>query len=162
MKSERRRDLLRILQSGLTASQDEIVARLNDAGHSVTQGTVSRDLKEIGALKLRTPTGVGYRLPDDALGVGGLDIGSQNFIAVLGQFVIDVAPAASIVVLKTVPGYASAVGRALDLAGMEDVVGTIAGDDTVFVAAPSNEKAEELASNWLGAHSTNEGMEVGA
>ncbi|MEA2498696.1 MAG: transcriptional regulator of arginine metabolism [Actinomycetota bacterium] len=162
MKSERRRDLLRILQVGRTASQEEIVSRLNDAGHSVTQGTVSRDLKEIGALKLRTPTGVGYRLPDDALGVGGLDIGKKNFEGVLTQFVIDVLPAASIVVLKTVPGYASAVGRALDLAGIEDVVGTIAGDDTVFVAAPSAKSATKLASSWLETDGSNETMEVGA
>jgi transcriptional regulator of arginine metabolism len=162
MKSERRRDLLRILRSGRTSSQEEIAAELTAAGHAVTQATVSRDLKEIGALKLRTATGVAYRLPDETLGVGGLDIGQRNFDSVLGQFVIDVTPAASIVVLRTVPGYASAVGRALDLAGIDDVVGTIAGDDTVFVATRSPAQAASLTESWLASDDVNHDMEVGA
>lgn len=162
MKSERRRDLLRILQSGKASSQDEIVAALHSAGHDVTQATVSRDLREVGALKLRTPTGVAYRLPDDAFAVGTLDVGSSNFEAVLGQFVIDVVPAASIVVLRTVPGYANAVGRALDLAGIKEVVGTVAGDDTVFAATHSADQAREVAFRWLGSADVPKVMEVGA
>jgi transcriptional regulator of arginine metabolism len=161
MKSERRRDLLRILRSGRTSSQDEIAQSLRDLGHEVTQATVSRDLREVGALKLRTPGGVAYRLPDDAFAVGSLDVGTRNFETALTQFVIDAVPAASIVVLRTVPGYASAVGRALDQAGLADVVGTIAGDDTVFVATDSDEKAEELAGSWLSSGRSMESMEVG-
>jgi transcriptional regulator of arginine metabolism len=159
MKSERRRDLLRILRSGDASRQDEIVDALKEAGHQVTQATISRDLREIGALKLRTPEGVAYRLPDDAL--GAIDVGARNLQAALDQFVIDIVPAASIVVLRTVPGYSSAVGRALDLAGVKEVVGTIAGDDTVFVACSSNEDAIDLSRRWL---ATGEAkvMEVGA
>ncbi|MEA2461517.1 MAG: transcriptional regulator of arginine metabolism [Actinomycetota bacterium] len=159
MKSERRRDLLKILQSGGASRQDEIVAALKSAGHKVTQATVSRDLREIGALKLRTPTGVAYRLPDDT--IGAVDVGARNLQSALDQFVIDIVPAASMVVLRTVPGYSSAVGRAIDLAGVKEVAGTIAGDDTVFVACRSEEDANELSRRWL-ASGDAKIMEVGA
>jgi transcriptional regulator of arginine metabolism len=150
------------LQSGKASSQDEIVAALHSAGHDVTQATVSRDLREVGAMKLRTSTGVAYRLPDDAFAAGAQDPGARNFRSVLDQFVIDLIPAGSLVVIRTVPGYANAVGRALDLAGVDEVVGTVAGDDTVFAATHGEKEAKEVASRWLESSGVAKIMEVGA
>src|SRR5918996_1501204 len=61
----RRRDLTRILREGKVSSQADIVAKLRAAGHEVTQATISRDLQELGALKIRAAGGFGYRLPDE-------------------------------------------------------------------------------------------------
>ena len=147
MKSQRRRDLLRILHEGRASSQDEIVAALRAAGHDVTQATVSRDLGSVGALKVRSETGYVYRLGDEVPRNGG-DLVTRTLMKTLDEFAIDVVPAAGLVVVRTAPGHASAVARAIDLAGVDEVVGTIAGDDTIFVATPDAEAAAALAARW--------------
>ncbi|HEV2756332.1 MAG TPA: arginine repressor [Actinomycetota bacterium] len=154
MRSERRRTLLRILREGHAATQQELVAALRDAGHDVTQATVSRDLHEIGAVKVRTGDEVAYRFPDD---VARLRTPRRDPIAELLEFAIDVEDAGTLVVVKTLPGHASAVARALDLTGLPEVRGTIAGDDTVFVAAPDAGTAAALAASWFHTRSPSTG-----
>lgn len=150
MRSQRRRDLLKVLQEGRASNQAEIVSALRSAGHDVTQATVSRDLRELGAMKLRSGDDFVYRLPDDApRGMNG-DLVARNLRSTLDEFVIEISAAASLVVLQTAPGHAPAVARAVDLAGLEEVVGTVAGDDTIFVATSSNEAARRIADAWLG------------
>ena len=157
MRADRRRDLLRILHDGKASSQLDIVEELRLAGHDVTQATVSRDLREVGATKVRINGSIAYRLADEIPHGQGGDLVARNLDRNLAEFAIDIAPAANIVVVKTAPGHASAVGRAIDMAGLKEVVGTVAGDDTIFVATPSDEVASELASTWLG---KTEGTEV--
>ena len=152
MKSQRRRDLLRILHSGHAARQQDIVSALRDAGHDVTQATVSRDLQELGATKVRSNGGFVYKLPDDLPRAGG-DLMLRSLQKLLDEFAIGVHTAASIVVVQTAPGHASAVARAIDLAGIDEVLGTIAGDDTIFVATNGNETAMALADDWTNHHS---------
>lgn len=148
MKSRRRRDLLKILHEGLASSQLDIVRALQDAGHEVTQATVSRDLQHVGATKVRQNGGFVYRLPDE-LPHGGGDLVARNLRTTLQEFAISIQPAGSIVIVKTAPGHASAVARSIDLAGLEDVAGTIAGDDSIFVATAGAPGAEALTQRWL-------------
>lgn len=148
MRLERRRDLIRILREGGASSQKEIVAALRRAGHEVTQATVSRDLREVGASKVRAEDGFVYRLTDDVGRSWNGDLVARNLERSLNEFAIEVKLAHSIVVVTTAPGHASAVARAIDLAGLDSVVGTVAGDDTIFVATQSPESARRLGATW--------------
>lgn len=145
MRLERRRDLMRILQEGRAPSQQAIVERLRALGHDVTQATVSRDLKELGAVKLRSGGALVYRLPDQVPRSPGGDLLARGLRRTLDEFAVDVRPAGSLVVIATAPGHAAAVARAIDLAPPEGVVGTVAGDDTIFVATPDPATAQRLA-----------------
>jgi transcriptional regulator of arginine metabolism len=148
MRPDRRRDLLRILREGGASSQKEIVDALRRSGHEVTQATVSRDLREVGAMKVRSGDGFAYKLADDVPHSLNGDLVSRNLAQSLADFALDVRVAHSIVVLTTAPGHASAVARAIDLAGPNPVVGTIAGDDTIFVATSDPDTASALATAW--------------
>lgn len=148
MKSQRRRDLLKILHEGRASSQLDIVRALQDAGHEVTQATVSRDLQDLGATKVRQNGGFVYRLSDE-IPHGGGDLVARNLRGTLQEFAISIQPAGSIAIVTTAPGHASAVARSIDLAGLEDVAGTIAGDDTIFVATADPSTAEALTQRWL-------------
>lgn len=147
MRSNRRRDLLKILHEGRASSQEEIVDFLRELGHDVTQATVSRDLREVDAMKVRDGDQWVYRLSDD-LPHGRGDLVARRLERTLDEFVIDALPAASLVVLTTAPGHAAAVARAIDQAGVDGVIGTVAGDDTIFVATPGARAASALASRW--------------
>jgi len=148
MKSQRRKDLMRILHDGLAARQQDIVQALRSAGHEVTQATVSRDLQELGATKVRSNGGFVYKLPDELPHVRCGDLMARNLQKTLDEFAIGIHPAASLVVVNTAPGHASAVARAIDLAGLDEVLGSVAGDDTIFVATGSAEAATGLAERW--------------
>lgn len=157
MKRQRRRDLMRILHDGTATSQQDIVTALQQAGHEVTQATVSRDLQEVGAVKVRIGDRSVYALPDDLPRGANADLITRSLASTLSEFAIAIDKAAALVVVRTAPGHAAAVARAIDLAVLKDVIGTVAGDDTIFVATPSQTNAERLAAKWLDAA---EGMEV--
>lgn len=149
MRSARRRDLLQILRSGSAATQQDFVRALRDRGHDVTQATVSRDLRELGAMKVRTSDGFAYMLPDDVQRAPIDDLRDRRLEQFLRDFAVDVRTAGILVIVITPPGSANVVARAIDQAGLDDVVGTIAGDDTIFVATPSEMVASTLAQRWL-------------
>lgn len=150
MRSERKRDLLRILHSGKASSQKDIVDGLRAAGHEVTQATVSRDLREVGATKIRSGEDFVYMLPDELGRTHGSDLMIRNLERTLEEFSLDVRTAHSLVIVLTAPGHGSAVARAIDLAGLDEVVGTVAGDDTIFAATSSPDQAVTLAAKWSG------------
>ena len=135
MNRARRLDTLtRILRDRPAATQAELAEALRQAGVRVTQATVSRDLAAIGAV--RGPGG--YRLdggrPGAAPGVGGA---GERLGAAIRQHVVSIERAASLVVVRTIPGHASVVASALDAAMPAGMVGCVAGDDTVMIAAVS-------------------------
>ena len=154
MRAERRKDLLRILHEGRATSQREIVRRLRAAGHMVTQATVSRDLKEFGATKVRANGTYAYRLPDEIPHSVGGDLMARNLERTLREFALEIRRAGSIVVVVTAPGHAAAVARAIDLAGVPEVVGTVAGDDTIFTATSDASTADTLVAKWTRAGRT--------
>jgi transcriptional regulator of arginine metabolism len=128
-KQQRQRLIADWLRQHRIGSQEELVARLDLAGVSATQATVSRDLDELGAVRVRGGGAMHYRLPEqlESASAGRLD-------ALLADWVTDIVTAGNLVVLRTPPGSANLVANALDAAGLEEVAGTIAGDDTIFVA----------------------------
>lgn len=148
MKAQRRRDLVKILREGKASSQQDIVNGLRSAGHDVTQATVSRDLQDVGATKVRVNGSFYYRLSDE-LPRGSGDLVARNLMRTLDEFAVAIRQAASMVIVITAPGHASAVARAIDLAGLDEVAGTIAGDDTIFVATNSDADAQALAETWI-------------
>lgn len=148
MRSERRRALLRILREGDAATQQQLVDALRAEGFDVTQATVSRDLHELRAVKVRTGSEVSYRFPEDVPRLRGRH---EDVAEELAEFAIDVKEAGTIVVVVTLPGHASAVARAIDLANVPAALGTIAGDDTIFVATPDTGTAHDLAAEWKAA-----------
>jgi transcriptional regulator of arginine metabolism len=154
VRSNRRRDLMRILHEGRASSQQEIVGALQAAGHDVTQATVSRDLRHLGALKVRAGKSFVYRLADNVPRAGRGDLVLPALRETLEEFAVDITPASSLVVILTAPGHAAAVARAIDLSGVDDVAGTVAGDDTIFVATASPSAAQALANKWRNSNYT--------
>ena len=132
-KPQRQHRIARLLETRAVTSQAQLVALLSEDGVEATQTTVSRDLEELGALKVRVAGGeTVYALPE--LPVKQVAPG-DHLRRVLGEWVVEVAHSANVVVLRTPPGSAHVVGSALDRSGFEGVIGTVAGDDTVLVVA---------------------------
>jgi len=124
------------------ASQHEIQERLSELGHRATQSTISRDLEELGLVRIRDGDGrLRYGRPSDTAALGA----AARLRALLAEFLISVAASGNLVVLKTTPGAANAVGETLDRAGVEGVLGTIAGDDTLLVVAADGTRGKALA-----------------
>lgn len=143
-KHRRQHLVVRLLADNEISSQEQLVELLDREGITATQATVSRDLEDIGALKVRVP-GVDRlvyavpELPKDQ--VAPVD----HLRRVLGEWVVEIAVSGNLVVLRTPPGSAHVVASALDRAGLEGVVGTVAGDDTVLVVAAEQLGGEALS-----------------
>jgi transcriptional regulator of arginine metabolism len=130
-KPQRQHRILRILEDQPISSQAQLVQLLESEGVVATQATVSRDLEELGAVKVRIPGGAtAYAIPEHGRDRAGSD---DHLRRVMSDFVLDVAHSANIVVLRTPPGSAHVVASALDRASLGDVLGTVAGDDTMLV-----------------------------
>jgi transcriptional regulator of arginine metabolism len=131
-KPQRQHRILRILEQQPVSSQAQLVQLLEAEGVVATQATVSRDLEELGAVKVRIPGGtLAYAIPDYTRGERAAS--DDHLKRLLGEFVLEVAHSANLVVLRTPPGSAHVVGSALDRAGLPDLLGTVAGDDTLFL-----------------------------
>jgi transcriptional regulator of arginine metabolism len=132
-KQQRQHRITRLLETRAVGSQTHLVDLLAGEGIEATQATVSRDLDELGAVKVRMPGGeTAYALPE----LPSQQVAPEDHLRrVLGEWVVDVASSANLVVLRTPPGSAHVVGSALDRSGMVGVIGTVAGDDTVLVIA---------------------------
>ncbi|MBV8686557.1 MAG: arginine repressor [Alphaproteobacteria bacterium] len=127
----RQRVIADLLRGEAIASQEEVTERLSAAGFSVTQATVSRDLDQLGAVKVKKGGSLRYMLPDE---IGDTDWAAGRLGRVLVQWVQSIEPAGPLLVLRTPPGSAHIVGLAFDQAKLSEVAGTISGDDTLFVA----------------------------
>jgi transcriptional regulator of arginine metabolism len=125
--------LRKLLQEGTLSTQEDLCVKLEKLEFSVTQSTVSRDLRKLGAVKMIDTDGrTVYRLPDD--------VGVSAPIAAPGslrEMIMEIQNNGSIIVIHTTPGSASLVARHLDLVRPGGILGTIAGDDTIFVAPAS-------------------------
>ncbi len=138
----RRRDAVtRILRAGRVSTQEEILDGLRREGFRVTQATLSRDLARLSARRVSRPDGVRYEVGDGA---------PSTAAAAVSGLVTEVATNGSLVVIRTAPGSAPAVARAIDLARLPGVLGTIAGDDTVFVAPSRGRGAGALSGRLAG------------
>jgi transcriptional regulator of arginine metabolism len=127
-------------------SQTELAVLLAKEGIEVTQATLSRDLDELGAVKLRGVDGGApvYVIPEDGSPVRAVASGTARLARVLSELLVSAEASANLVVLRTPPGAAHFVASALDRAALVDVVGTIAGDDTIVVVAREPRTGEHL------------------
>ena len=143
-KPQRQHRIARLLEEQAISSQGQIVEMLASEGVVATQATVSRDLEDLGAVKVRIPGGAtAYAVPEHSKDAASPD---DHLRRVMGEFVVDVAHSANLVVLRTSPGSAHVIGSALDRSGLPDVLGTVAGDDTVLVVCSEPSGGEQVAS----------------
>ena len=139
--------IVAILSSRSVHSQGELAACLADDGIEVTQATLSRDLEELGAVKLRGADGGGgvYVVPEDGSPVRAVSGGTDRLHRLLGELLVSCDASANLAVLRTPPGAAHYLASAIDRAVLPEVVGTIAGDDTIFVVAREPMTGAQLA-----------------
>lgn len=133
-KPQRQHRIARLLEEQVISSQVQLVELLATEGMALTQATVSRDLEELGAVKVRIPGGqMAYAIPELAKD----RVAPEEVLKkVLGEYLVEVTHSANLAVLRTPPGSAHVVASALDRAGLSEVLGTVAGDDTVLVVCP--------------------------
>lgn len=137
-REQRLRALADLVRGGGIASQEDATVRLAEQGLAVTQATVSRDLDQIGAFKVKRDGATVYALPESS-GDG------SSLKRILAEWLLSAEAAGNLVVIKTPPGSAHLVAFALDAAALEEVAGTIAGDDTLFVALRDGTNSYTLA-----------------
>ena len=139
MRYSRQNKILELIGSEEVDTQEKLVELLNEQGFKATQATVSRDIKELGLVKTSKKGGKSYyiqtpeRMPDD-----------QKYSSILRQTVIDIRRAENIIVIHTMNGCANAAAEVIDRISPECVVGTLAGDNTIFVAVDSNSNVDKV------------------
>lgn len=143
MKKGRHAKIIELIQQNEINTQDELLLELRACGYSVTQATVSRDIKELQLVKILSKSGK-YRYAVSSVKQADA---KSNLQPLFLSSVLSVDYAQNLVVIRTVPGMAQAVCTSIDAADIEGIVGSIAGDDTIFLAAKSNEKAISISSN---------------
>jgi len=137
-KAYRHGQILKLIRTKGIHTQDELARELQHAGIAATQVTLSRDIRELRLVKTRE--GYGEMLPEES---------GPSFATLAAEFLHDVRIAQNLVVLKTSPGHANSVAVALDSEAWPEVVGTLAGDDTILVIAPDNATAERVRQRFM-------------
>ena len=150
----RRARIVELVADGPVRSQTELADLLARDGFRVTQATLSRDLEELGAVKVRPADGglPAYVVPEDGSPLarrGPDDAPPVRLARMLGDLLVSVEPSGQLAVLRVPPGAANFLGSALDRAGLPTVLGTIAGDDTIFVAARPPATGGDVAAHLL-------------
>jgi transcriptional regulator of arginine metabolism len=132
-KNYRQSQILKIIRTSNVHTQEELVAALKAVGIPAAQVTLSRDIRELGLVKTQD----GYRqiVPESS---------GPSLATVAAEFLQDIRVAQNLVVLRTAPGHANSLAIALDRAAWSEVVGTIAGDDTILVVASDNSTAKAV------------------
>lgn len=130
-RARRQKAVTELIRAEPLGSQEELTARLKAQGFAVTQATVSRDLDQLGAVRVKRGGSVRYALPEQ---IGDSDWAATRLQRIFAEWVQSVEAAGSLIVLKTPPGSAHLVGLALDQAALAEIAGTISGDDTLFLA----------------------------
>ena len=142
-KPQRQHRIARLLEEQVISSQVQLVELLGDEWPALTQATVSRDLEELGAVKVRIPGGqMAYAIPELAKD----RLAPEDVLKkALAEFLVEAAHSANLAVLRTPPGSAHVVASALDRAGLPEVLGTVAGDDTVLVVCPPPDGGKKMS-----------------
>lgn len=139
MKTRRQAAILDLISEYSIETQEELLTRLKDKGYNVTQATISRDIKELRLLKTLSNDGK-YRYTSYSKNISD----AEGFIGFINNSVVSVKSAQNIVVIKTLAGMANAICASIDSADFKGIVGTIAGDDTIFIVCADNEQAENF------------------
>ena len=137
MKTKRQRKIIELITERNVETQDELAALLEKEGFTVTQATISRDIRELNLTKSVSPDG-GQKYSIAVSALGGI---YGKYLRVLSDGILKMEIAENILVIKTVSGMAMAVGAAVDAMSIENVVGCIAGDDTIMCIIKTKEDA---------------------
>lgn len=138
MKAQRHAQIIDLIRQNDIETQEELTLKLKEKGFDTTQATVSRDIKELKLVKVPDDSGkykYAVKATDDEIKV------SAKFKTILEETVLRIDVSTSITVIKTFPGMAQAAASAIDNMNWGEIVGTIAGDDTIFVALRTTEDA---------------------
>jgi len=139
MKSQRHTAIIEIISNEQINTQEALTQKLRDRGFEVTQATVSRDINQLHLIKKAMADGsYKYTLQSDAPDQKN----SAKYKSIMRETIMDVRPAGNIVVVKTYTGMANAAAAAIDATAGSLAVGTIAGDDTIFIATASEDDAK--------------------
>lgn len=139
-KKERQDAIRKLIAEETIQTQSEMVEALQRIGLQVTQGTVSRDIREMRLVKIMTPDGVYcYSLPRRTAPGG-----TGRFSRMMTESVLSVETAQNLVVIKTLSGSANMVAEALDSSSWREIVGTLAGDNTIFIATHTPQEADSI------------------
>lgn len=143
--------IVELLTQRAVRSQSELATLLAAEGVEVTQATLSRDLDELGAVKLRGVLGGApvYVIPEDGSPVRGIEGGTARLGRLLSELLVSADASGNLAVLRTPPGAGNFLASALDRAALTDVVGTIAGDDTILAVAREPLTGAELAARLV-------------
>lgn len=140
-KIKRKNEILRLISENVITTQDEILDDLKALGFNVTQATVSRDMRELKISKITDPNGVlRYSVP----GVSQTHKNTFGLKSALTESIVKIDYACNDIVIHTMPGLAQAIAGAIDSLRIENVLGCVAGDDTILIITRSNESAAEI------------------
>ena len=140
MKTKRQNEIIEIITSSDIETQEELASALRERGYQVTQATVSRDIRELHLIKAASKSG-GYKYAKPVRHEVAV---SERLTRILTDSLVHVEPAGNMVVVRTLSGSANVAAEALDNLGWQEIVGTIAGDNTIFVATKSDVDSEML------------------
>jgi transcriptional regulator of arginine metabolism len=142
-KAHRQHRIAKLLAEHAVTSQTQLADLLASEGIGATQATISRDLEDLGAIKVRVPGGeTVYAIPE----MPRAQVAPEDHLRrVLGEWAVDVVSSGNLAVVRTPPGSAHVVASALDRAGIPEIVGTVAGDDTLVVIAEEKIGGAKLA-----------------
>ena len=138
MKKKRQQDIQRLIGDYVIRNQTELTEKLAGLGYDVTQATVSRDIKELKIIKIADENGMlKYRCPKASIDISG-------DMALLSSFVKKVSLSVNLIVLKTLIGMAQGVASAVDELEKPEILGTIAGDDTIMIVCSNEDAAKKM------------------
>ena len=140
-KARRQRLIADLIKAESVQSQEELVERLASSGVHVAQATISRDLDELGAVKVKRSGVQCYAMPGEAISA---ELSQARLKRVFSDWVETAESSGCLIVLRTPPGSAHVVGNALDHAGWKEIAGTVAGDDTLLVVVRHGFEASEV------------------
>ncbi len=143
MKQERQLQIKQIIAQKAIETQDELIAELTRCGYFVTQATVSRDIRELKLVKIAENGTYRYAMPPQEG-----QHSESKYQSILGQAVISMEQAGNLVVVKTYPGMANAAAAALDARKIPQMVGSLAGDDTIFIAMRTDSAAIQFCKEY--------------
>lgn len=129
MKNDRQKAILDIITAQNIETQEELGAQLQQHGFRVTQATISRDIKELHLIKVQAERGVYKYAVNEASAV----LNTERMVRIFREVAVSVQGSGNIVVINTLSGSGPAAGEAIDNFGIEEIIGSLAGDNTVFV-----------------------------
>ena len=142
-KAQRQHQITQLLADTAVGSQTRLVEMLEERNITATQATVSRDLDELGAVKVRLPGGESvYAIPEHP---ADRMVPEDHLRRVMGEWVVEVVASGNMVVMRTPPGSAHVVASALDRSSMPEIAGTVAGDDTLLIVAQADTTGQAVA-----------------